>query len=523
MGRVDELRQNLTTVERNWHTAVAERNQAREELALVKEELRSLNEEIEEVSVQNRKLRRLNDELSGLLNSTAIPILMIDTNMIVRRMTPAAEHAFNVRPADVGRHVADLRPCVDGNVFKALLSRILEGSAGEQAELVDRDGEWNLLTVRPYLVGRRLEGAMFTMTNIEGLRGSTLESLVESIPGALLVLSRELRIVAVSRDFLISFGLSIPNVVDLPVCELHRKPFDSSEFREAIARLSAGVNEFEELELLEPLADGGERVLFTTARRIHHPQGHQFLVALRDVTSQKNAHRVWARALLDTEDALRLSHLELQSLTGRLLHAQDEERRRLSRELHDDLSQNIVALQLDVELLAKRLPPDLDKERKKLAAICDSAEQLSNDLRRIAHGLHPSTLEVLGLAPALENYAEEFSMRTGILVQFTAANIPDMIPPEIAGSFYRIAQEALRNIARHVGAGSAVIGLTGEESLLRLSITDQGPGFDRENVRRGGGLGLVSMEERARLIRAKFDLETAPGKGVSITVSAPLR
>jgi two-component system CheB/CheR fusion protein len=121
----------------------------------------------------------------------------------------------------------------------------------------------------------------------------------------------------------------------------------------------------------------------------------------------------------------------------------------------------------------------------------------------------------------LSAYVAEFSKRTGIPVEFTASGVPEIIPQEIATAFYRITQEALRNIVRHSGAASS-LRLTGENSRLTLAIHDNGPGFDRQAVRGQGGLGLVSMEERARLIGASFQIDTAPGEGVSITLSASL-
>jgi signal transduction histidine kinase len=244
-------------------------------------------------------------------------------------------------------------------------------------------------------------------------------------------------------------------------------------------------------------------------------------MAKEQVRLKQSAEQV-AVALHETEDALRSSREELRALTGSLLHAQDEERRRVSRELHDDISQNMATLQFDIEALEQTLPPSLESEKQTLLAIRDTAAQLSNDLRRMAHALHPSTLDLLGLTVALSAYAREFSRRTAIPVEFSASGAPAEVAPEIASSFYRIAQEALRNIARHAAGSAAQIRLTGDDSRLTLAIQDSGPGFDREAMRGQGGLGLVSMEERARLIHASFQLQTAPGRGVAITVSAPL-
>ncbi len=181
----------------------------------------------------------------------------------------------------------------------------------------------------------------------------------------------------------------------------------------------------------------------------------------------------------------------------------------------------MVKLQFDIEALEQSLPADRTTEKQGLMAVRDDAARLSKDLRRIAYVLHPSTLDHLGLTAALSAYAAEFSKRTGIPLEFTASGVPEAIPQGIASAFYRITQEALRNVVRHSGAASS-LRLTGENSCLILAIHDNGPGFDRQGVRGQGGLGLVSMEERARLIGASFQLATAPGEGVSIMLSAPL-
>jgi signal transduction histidine kinase len=223
----------------------------------------------------------------------------------------------------------------------------------------------------------------------------------------------------------------------------------------------------------------------------------------------------------ETKNSLRQSRTEIRALAGRLLHAQEDERRRVSRQLHDDLIQRLVKLQFDLEALGQVLPPEQTEEKQRLLVLRDHTARVSNELRRIAYGLHPPALDHLGLPEALSAYAAEFSRRTGIPVEFATSGVSDIIPEWIATVFYRITQEALRNIVRHSGAASS-IRLTGANSRLTLAIHDNGPGFDREAVRGKGGLGLVSMEERARLVDVSFQIDTAPGKGVSITLSAPL-
>jgi signal transduction histidine kinase len=267
------------------------------------------------------------------------------------------------------------------------------------------------------------------------------------------------------------------------------------------------------------------------------PDGeNQILVAVEDVTAQKRADHVLIdeqerlkrslesgeTALHESEAALLRGRNELRALTAKLFQTQAEERRRVSRELHDDLSQKIAKLQFDMETLEQHLPPDLKEVKKRLLNIRDGVETLSNDIRRIAYELHPSALDHLGLTVALRSYILEFTEREGIPVHFTPRKVPAKIPVEVASTLYRIVQEALHNVAKHAGKTSVRIALNGGLNQLSLSIRDNGIGFDVHSAQDKGGLGLISMQERARLVRGNFSLETLPGRGATITVQVPL-
>jgi len=355
------------------------------------------------------------------------------------------------------------------------------------------------------------------------------------VPIPLLLLDSDLKVVVANDAFLAAYALQSAEVRNCMIENVGSGPWGIPEFKEAVQRLLSGKTAFAQIECLEDRPGFGKRTVLISARRVPWQDGARILIAIRDITAQRRAEgllekakartqkaaRKSAAALHESEDALRQSRAELRALTASLLHAQEEERRHVARELHDDVSQNVVKLQFDIEALEQALSPDRTSEKQVLLAVRDDAARLSNDLRRIAHMLHPSTLDNLGLAAALSGYATEFSGRTGIPVELTAVNVPETIPAGIASAFYRVTQEALRNIVRHSGAASS-IRLTGENSRLTLAIHDNGPGFDRQAVRGQGGLGLVSMEERARLIGASFQLDSAPGEGVTITLSAPL-
>ena len=224
-------------------------------------------------------------------------------------------------------------------------------------------------------------------------------------------------------------------------------------------------------------------------------------------------------ALARHNEELRQNREELRALTARLITVQEEERRRLSFELHDDLNQKLAVLVMNVDALERTWAKDPDRAREDLRALRGQIAELSDDVRNLAYRLHPSILDHLGLAIALETYSKEYSKREKIRVTFSHNNIPDAIPQDIATCVYRVAQEGLRNVAKHAKAVQAVMKLEGRDGHLELSIKDSGTGF---NPNERQGLGLLSMQERVRLVQGSFSLQSQPGYGTTISVRIPL-
>ncbi len=214
---------------------------------------------------------------------------------------------------------------------------------------------------------------------------------------------------------------------------------------------------------------------------------------------------------------------DLRSVGARLVSAQEEEQKRIARDLHDDLGQRLALLQIGLDRLKQQLwescPEDARRQFRHLLA---QLAQISEDLRRIAHGLHPSSLDDLGLAVALRGLAREFHDRHSIPVWFSARNVPQKIPGETALCLYRIAQEALNNIAKHAQASSVDMTLAGDASGIMLLVRDSGRGFDPEAAGEKKGLGLISMRQRAELLSGTFQLRSHPGRGTEIVARIPL-
>ena len=210
---------------------------------------------------------------------------------------------------------------------------------------------------------------------------------------------------------------------------------------------------------------------------------------------------------------------ELTELSARLVSAQEEERRSISRELHDEVGQSLSALLMEAGNAAALVAPNDADVRQHVDSIKKLAEASVNIIRNMTLLLRPSMLDDFGLVPALEWQAREVSKRTGIRVQVAAAESAGELPDELKTCIYRVVQEALHNCARHAQARSVRVVVRQEDSRIVLSVEDDGRGFDARRVR---GLGLVGMEERVRHLGGAFQIRSTPGSGTKVDVELPL-
>jgi len=211
---------------------------------------------------------------------------------------------------------------------------------------------------------------------------------------------------------------------------------------------------------------------------------------------------------------------ELNRLTRGLFEAQEEERRRIARELHDGLNQQLAILAVELGMLVRDVPSGEKKLRESLSTLRKRTEGLSDDLRSMTHQLHPAVLEHLGLIAALRSHCADFSQHEGIRVWFKSDPISGT-PLDVSICLYRIVQEALRNVAKHSRAKEAWVSIKRKKGQIQLSIVDKGVGIDSAVVRKFTGLGLISIRERVQLVNGKLSI-SAPGKGTRIDVCVPI-
>jgi len=210
----------------------------------------------------------------------------------------------------------------------------------------------------------------------------------------------------------------------------------------------------------------------------------------------------------------------LEDLAGRLIHAQEEERSRIGRELHDHISQMLGVLTIKIDQLrADRATPAT--VARVLDDLRQGASDVTDDVHRLSHRLHSSTLDYLGLVPALQKLVTEFSERQGITVDFAHTSLPAPLPSDVALCLFRITEESLSNVAKHSHAKSARVEVSGSSEGIRLTVEDDGTGFDMTRPESRAGLGFVSMQERLRALRGTVQINSAPSRGTVIDVRVP--
>ena len=229
------------------------------------------------------------------------------------------------------------------------------------------------------------------------------------------------------------------------------------------------------------------------------------------------------KMLKTSQQALQLHREELRSLAGQLLTAQEEDRRRIARDLHDDINQRLAMLAIDLRRIEKHELGDNAADMEMVRSITARLTKVSDDVRQLAYRFHPSILDDLGLTKAVRRLVDDFSASTGLQAVYVHRDPVTPVPTDPATCVYRIAQEVLTNVARHANASEVEVELICDEGIITLSIRDNGSGFDPSSIsQERGGLGLVSMKERVRLVRGTLNIVSGRGGGTHVEVQVPL-
>jgi signal transduction histidine kinase/CheY-like chemotaxis protein len=270
----------------------------------------------------------------------------------------------------------------------------------------------------------------------------------------------------------------------------------------------------EELKYLRP--DGTFRVLLANSAPVRNETGAivASVVAFhfQDITDLRVAQ----------EELLRERNDVIHDLAGRLITAQEEERKRIARELHDDICQKLAMLSIELEQTngdSEGLPTVTKKRLEELRQHCS---RIGSDVQALSHELHSSKLEYFGVVSAVRDLCRELAKQHGANIEFKDENVPKPLPRDISLCLFRVAQEALHNALKYSGVKRFAVELGGAGEGVQLVVRDAGAGFDLEEARLNGGLGLLSMQERLKLVHGRLDVESRPGEGTRIVAVVPV-
>ncbi|HEX3437765.1 MAG TPA: sensor histidine kinase, partial [Pseudacidobacterium sp.] len=219
---------------------------------------------------------------------------------------------------------------------------------------------------------------------------------------------------------------------------------------------------------------------------------------------------------IDTTDQ-KLAQQALEKVSGQLIEAQEQERSRIARDLHDDICQRLALLSMELAQANR----SSNGSSKNLDEIRKHCSEIADDVQSLSHQLHSSKLDYLGVVAAIRGFCNEFSKQHEVNIEFTDSNVPRHLPKDTSLCLFRVAQEALHNAVKYSCVSQFSVEISATTDEIQLAISDSGIGFDVEESKRNGGLGLVSMQERAHLVHGRFSVESRAGAGTKVVAVVP--
>ncbi len=660
-----------------------------EELETAKEELQSTNEELttlnEELQNRNVQLNVANSDLNNLLTSVNIPIIMVGSDLRIRRVTPMAERIFNIIPSDLGRPIGNIRPNLEIADLEELIRDSIENISTREREVKDREGRWYSLRVRPYRsIENKIDGAVLVLLDIDALKSEVTElrlhaeAIVETVQTPLILLDGALRVRTANHAFYEAFLASREETENHLIYGLGSGQWNIPRLRELLEDILPKKTVFNDFEVAHEFPRVGHKTMLLNARSIREAGSRDplILLAIEDITDRKltsEALRLLAevialageaedtRALtsrcleticklqgwmlgqvwfldedesvlrcaprayysgVDAEDfrkaslATNLRHGEslpgrtwqanspqwitdlqaeanfarrdaalaagmrsafafpisvgsklyaiweffspevrdpdarlleattrlgnhlavvyerrqadesLRALSARLIKLQDEERRRLARDLHDSTAQTLAAAAINLSVVGEESAKLSPRAVKLLEESTTLVNQASEEIRTLAHLLHPPMLDEVGLGPALRWYIGGYVRRSGIEVELDMPENFGRLPADLEAALYRIVQEGLTNIHRHSGSKSAKVCLSLESDGVSLVLSDRGKGLGVEIPGEAGndiaslGVGIAGMRERVKQLGGRFEINSSR-HGIEVKVTFP--
>jgi two-component system, chemotaxis family, CheB/CheR fusion protein len=562
------LREQLRTTTEQFEASSEELKSANEEMTSMNEELQSTNEELEtskeelqslneELSTVNSQLESkmqeveaANGDLKNLLSSTNIATMFLDREFRIRRFTPAVTQLLSLVASDVNRPLETFARKFTDHQLLPDAQLVLQTLTPREAEIRTDSGRWYLRRILPYRTeDDRIEGVVVTFTDLTERRKAEqtraeLAAIVESSDIAIVSETLDGVITSWNRGAEALYGYTAKEAIgrssDIIVPPELREPTKAMLLqigrREAVeqfdtVRIAKNGVRIDVLLTMSPMYDWKGSTLIgastvgrdMAARKATEQRIEAANSALEQQVADRTKQLLESEALREVESAERhRSEESRQRLFERLTMMQEDERRRISRELHDQIGQGLTALSLRLAALDPK-----GSDQNAIKEFRNMLDRLGRQVHELAVAVRPAGLEELGLIPVMSNYTEEWSAHHGIKLDFHQRGLQKRrLAPAIEDAAYRIAIEALTNIASHAGAKRASLLLERRDSELRLIVEDDGKGFNVQAVEGTSSskrLGLIGMQERAALLNGTLTIESRPnGGGTTVFVKIPL-
>jgi PAS domain S-box-containing protein len=461
-------------------------------------------------------------DIANLVRNIDAAMIVVDRELRICWLTPKAQEIFSLAPADIGRSIAKLESAAIFAKLESIIRDAIANATTKEREVNNIRGEWHSIRVRPYMsAAKNVAGAVLTIANIADQKRQAAEQ-----KEAMDELRRQSELLHLAHDSII--------VRDVTSVILFWNRGAEETYGYSAGEACGNVShQFLKTEFSEPFDQIHEKLFgggSWEGELIHRTRaGKRITVASRQVLQHDQNGRVIGILEINNDITLRKEAEEaLRNLSARLLQLQDDERRRIARELHDSTGQSLAALVIHLSAVSASLPEADEATAALLREAIQISQTASDEIRTLSYLLHPPTLDYAGLRSALEWYIEGFTQRSKVKVDLNVSLGPNRLPEIEERTLFRIVQESLTNIFRHSGSETASVNIALNAGVVRLEVADKGSGIPADILRSlnssGGqlGVGIRGMRERLRQLGGWLQIRSRTD-GTTIIATFPIR